>query len=152
MDGGFGTLSGNLGPYTVALYINMDAGGCIVTKPANVVPWDAYLDTVMLAVDHNPDPDSDHVPPADADRVLRGSPAKMRNALDSSNRAGQTYYYQGIALGEAEVGRRTDERRLGPRDDTEDPRNSAPPWPAAGIPVDELRPEEIKMRTAAPCR
>nr|MDQ5862673.1 hypothetical protein [Actinomycetota bacterium] len=62
VDGEFGTISGNPDPYTGALYINMDAGGCIVTKPANVVPWDAYLDTVMPAVDHNPDPDSDNVP------------------------------------------------------------------------------------------
>lgn len=75
----------------------------------------------------------------------------MRNALDSSNRAGRTYY-QGIALGEAEVVAAL----MNPESDPETIQKIRGSQLRLGLPlgspVDELQPEEIKRRTAAPCR
>lgn len=84
------------------LTIKLDGSGSIVTKPANVVPWDAHLDMVMPATAYNPDPHTQEVPAEDADRMLRGSLITMRNGLDSAHRTG-SHYFQGIANGEAEV-------------------------------------------------
>ncbi|HEX9086139.1 MAG TPA: hypothetical protein VF867_01270, partial [Arthrobacter sp.] len=82
--------------------VNLDAGGSLHLKADRVVPWEAYLDTVMPAVEYNPDPETTEVMQPDADRALRGSFVRMRNALESAGRTGDTYY-QGIAFGEAEV-------------------------------------------------
>lgn len=86
------------GNVTVAL----DGGGTLHLKADRLVPWEAHLDSVMPAVDYNPDPATETLPQADADRALRGSFVRMRNALESAGRTGDTYY-QGISFGEAEV-------------------------------------------------
>ena len=82
--------------------LNLDSGGTLHLKADRLVPWEAHLDSVMPAVDYNPDPATETLPQADADRALRGSFVRMRNALESAGRTGDTYY-QGIAFGEAEV-------------------------------------------------
>jgi hypothetical protein len=82
--------------------VNLDGGGSLRLKADRLVPWEAYLDTVMPAVEYNPDPETTEIPRADSDRALRGSFVRMRNALDSASRTGAVYHH-GIAFGEAEV-------------------------------------------------
>ena len=82
--------------------VNLDAGGSLRLKADRVVPWEAYLDTVMPAAEHEPLTHTDEVPQANADWVLRTSMVRMRNAMASSSQAA-TPYYDGIAAGEAEV-------------------------------------------------
>lgn len=64
--------------------------------------WEAHLDTVMPVAGYNPDPHTVDVPQQDADRQLRASLARMRNAIEASSSA-ETPYFDGIAAGEAEV-------------------------------------------------
>lgn len=82
--------------------VNLDSGGSLFLKDDRLVPWDAHLDDVMPAIAYNPDPETTEVDQSEADRCLRMSLVRMRNALESSAQTGQTYY-QGIAFGEAEV-------------------------------------------------
>lgn len=82
--------------------VSLDNGGSLRLKADRLVPWEAHLDSVLPAVDYNPDPETDKIDQAQADRALRGSFVRMRNALESAGRTGDTYY-QGIAFGEAEV-------------------------------------------------
>ncbi|ACL42144.1 hypothetical protein Achl_4193 (plasmid) [Pseudarthrobacter chlorophenolicus A6] len=129
--------------------VNLDGGGSLHLKADRLVPWEAYLDTVMPPVDHNPDPETSTIDQAQADRALRGSFVRMRNALDSTNRTGDTYY-QGVAFGEAEVAAALMDADADP--ETIGRRRGEVLM--LGLPVgadhEALHPAEIKKRTAAP--
>jgi hypothetical protein len=129
--------------------IKLDGHGSLIANSRDVVPWEAYLDTAMPAVDHNPDPETTEIPQADADRALRGSFVRMRNALESAGRTGDTYYH-GIAFGEAEVAAAL-------RDAVADPEmigNARSELLKLGLPIgaehEGLSPAAIKRRTSAP--
>lgn len=100
----FGTISEAGKDKNGNVAVNLDSGGTLHLKASRVLPWEAYLDTVMPAADYSPDPDTDQLQQPDVDRALRGSLVRMRNALESANKTGSTYY-QGVAFGEA-AGRR----------------------------------------------
>jgi hypothetical protein len=129
--------------------VNLDGGGSLHLKADRLVPWEAYLDTVMPAVDYTPDPETDEIPQADADRALRGSLVRMRNALDSAGRTGDNYY-QGLAFGEAEVAAAL----LDADADPEMIGNARGELLKVGLPLgaehESLSASEIKKRTAAP--
>jgi hypothetical protein len=98
----FGTISDAGKDKNGNVTVNLDGGGTLRLKADRLVPWEAYLDTVMPAVEYDSDPYTAEVPQQDADRALRGSFVKMRNALESVGRTGDTYFH-GVAFGEAEV-------------------------------------------------
>jgi hypothetical protein len=129
--------------------VNLDAGGSLHLKASKVVPWEAYLDTVMPAVDHNADPETADVPQQDADRFLRGSFVRMRNALESAGRTGGTYYH-GMAYGEAEVAAAL----LDADSDPEMIGNARSELLKLGLPIgaehEVLSVDAIKQRNAAP--
>lgn len=125
------------------LTIKLDCSGSIVTKPTNVVPWDAHLDMVMPAAAYDPDPHTDEVPAQDADRMLRGSLVAMRNGLDSKHRTG-SHYFEGIAAGEAEVAAALLNRDADPEMVLEKARELLELGPA------DLTTAEIKRNVAAP--
>ncbi|HEX9225134.1 MAG TPA: hypothetical protein VF885_00585 [Arthrobacter sp.] len=129
--------------------IKLDGAGSLIANSRDIVPWEAYIDTVMPAVDYNPDPETAEVPQADADRALRGSFVRMRNALESAGRTGDTYY-QGIAFGEAEVAAALEN----PDSDPEMIGNSRSELLKLGLPLgaehEGLSVSAIKQRTAAP--
>jgi hypothetical protein len=131
------------------LTLKLDGSGSIVTKPQNVVPWDAHLDMVMPAVSHNPDPETDVLLQEDADRALRHGLVRMRNALESASSSGDTYY-QGIAYGEAEVAAALENSDADP-DMIGDARNELL---KLGLPLGAdhkaLSASAIRQRTAAP--
>jgi hypothetical protein len=129
--------------------VNLDSGGYLRLKADRVVPWEAHLDSVMPAVDSDSDPESAEIPQGDADRVLRGSFVRMRNALESAGRTGGTYYH-GIAFGEAEVAASL-------RDAVADPEmigNARNDLLKLGLPIgaehEGLSVEAIRKHTAAP--
>lgn len=145
----FGTISEPGKDKNGNVTVNLDGGGSLHLKADKVVPWEAYLDTVMPAVDYNPDPDTSEIDQAQADRALRGSFVRMRNALDSSNRSGDTYF-QGVAFGEAEVAAALMDADADP----ETIGNSRGEVLKLGLPLgadhEALSAAEIKKRTAAP--
>lgn len=130
--------------------VTLDGGRCsLYLNASKVVPWDAYLDTVMPAVEYNPNPEIAEVPPQDADRFLRGSLVKMRNALEPVNRTGGTYY-QGMATGEAEVAAALPDADADP----ETIGNARAELLKLGLPLgaehEELAVDAIEKRTSAP--
>jgi hypothetical protein len=129
--------------------VNLDAGGSLYLNSSKVVPWTVYLDTVMPAVDYNPYPETAEVPQQDTDRALRGSFVRMRNALESAGRTGDTYF-QGIAFGEAEVAAALENADADP----EMIGNARSELLKLGLPLgaehEELSVSAIKQRTAAP--
>ncbi|GAA4032568.1 hypothetical protein GCM10023063_14800 [Arthrobacter methylotrophus] len=129
--------------------VTLDGGGSLYMKASRLVPWEAHLDTVMPAVDYDPDPETDMIDQTQADRTLRGSFVRMRNALESAGRTGDTYYH-GIAFGEAEVAASL-------RDADSDPEmigNVRNELLKLGLPIgadhEALSPAAIKQLTAAP--
>jgi hypothetical protein len=129
--------------------VNLDGGGTLHLKADRLVPWEAHLDDVMPAVDYDEDPYTTEVPQQDADRALRGSFVKMRNALESAGRTDDTYY-QGIAFGEAEVAAAL----LDSDADPEMIGNARSELLKLGLPLgaehEGLSVSAIKQRTAAP--
>ncbi|WP_427019399.1 hypothetical protein ACQCSX_22160 (plasmid) [Pseudarthrobacter sp. P1] len=129
--------------------LRLDDGWSLITKSTNVVPWDAHLDSVMPVPNRMSVPGLDTIPQEHADRMLRRSLVKMRNALESTANTGQTYY-QGIAWGEAEVVAAL----MDADSDPEAIRLGAGAQLLLGLPLgsaaEELRPEEIKRRSSAP--
>jgi hypothetical protein len=125
------------------LRIKLDGNGSIITKAANVVPWDAHLNMVMPAAAYNPDPHTDEVPAEDANRMLRGSLAAMRNGLESKHRTG-SHYFEGVAAGEAEVAAALLNRDADPDMIQDKARELLALGPA------DLMTGEIKKNTAAP--
>jgi hypothetical protein len=145
----FGTISAEGKDKNGNVTVNLDNGGSLRLKADRLVPWEAHLDDVMPAVDYNPDPETDAIDQAQADRALRGSFVRMRNALESAGRTGDTYYH-GIAFGEAEVA-------AAMRDAVADPEmigNARNELMKAGLPLgadhEALSPAAIKKRTSAP--
>ena len=122
--------------------VNLDNGGSLHLKASRVVPWEAYLDTVMPAAEHEPLPYADEVPQANADWVLRTSLVRMRNATDSSAQAA-TPYYDGIAAGEAEVAAALTDADSDP-ETIQNRRNAF-----LGLDEDELKSARILERTSA---
>ena len=129
--------------------VNLDSGGTLFLKDDRLVPWDAHLDDVMPAVAYNPDPETTQIEQDHADRALRMSLVRMRNALDSVRRTGDSYY-QGMALGEAEVAASlmeadADPERIGVARGGQ---------LTLGLPIgaehEALSPSAIRKRTAAP--
>lgn len=129
--------------------LNLDSGGQLFLKDDRLVPWDAHLDRVMPATSYNPDPETTQIDQDHADRALRMSLVRMRNALDSVSRTGSTYYH-GIALGEAEVAASL----MSADADPEMIRTAREEQLMLGLPVgpdhEELSSTAIKKRTAAP--
>lgn len=129
--------------------VKLDTPGSLIANSRDIVPWEAYLDTVMPAVDYNPDPESGDVPQPDTDRALRGSFVRMRNALDSAGRTGDTYHH-GIAFGEAEVAAALQNSDADP----EMIGNARSEVLKLGLPIsaehEALSAAAIKKRTAAP--
>lgn len=123
--------------------VELDTGGSLHLKADRVVPWEAHLDSVMPVPDHNPDPYTDAVPRQDADRQLRASLARMRNARDTSSQA-ETPYFDGIAAGEAEVAAALSDADADP-EMIQKCRGEV-----LGMDDDELAVTEIKKLTAAP--
>lgn len=138
----FGTISEAGKDRNGNVTVNLDAGGSLHLKASRVVPWEAYLDTVMPVAAYNSDPHSEEVPQQDADRQLRASLARMRNARDSSSHA-ETPYYDGIAAAEAEVAAALADADADP--ETIQKRRSE----VLGMDDDELSVAEIKQRRAA---
>lgn len=146
----FGTISEAGKDRNGNVTVNLDGGrGSLHLKASKVVPWEAYLDTVMPAVDHNPDPETTDVMESTANRALRGSFVRMRNALDSAGRTGDTYYH-GMAFGEAEVAAAL----LNADADPEAIGAGRAEVLKLGLPLgaehEELSTSAIKQRTAAP--
>lgn len=129
--------------------IKLDGTGNLIANSRDVVPWDTHLDMVMPAVDYNPDPQTTEIPAEDADRFLRGSMVRMRNAFESAGRTGGTYYH-GIAFGEAEVAAAL----LDADSDPEAIGSSQSELLKLGLPIgaehESLSASAIKQRTAAP--
>lgn len=129
--------------------VNLDGGGTLGLKADRLVPWELYLDTVIPAVEYNSDPYTAEVPQQDADRALRGSFVKMRNALETVGRTGDTYFH-GIAFGEAEVAAAL----LDSDADPEMIGNARNVVLSLGLPIgaehEALSTSEVKKRSAAP--
>ncbi|MET4143771.1 hypothetical protein [Arthrobacter sp. UYCo732] len=98
----FGTISHAGKDANGNVAVELDQGGTLHLKADRVVPWEAHLDSVMPVPERNPDRFTDAVPQADADRQLRASLARLRNARETSGQA-ETPYFDGIAVGEAEI-------------------------------------------------
>lgn len=145
----FGTISEAGKDKNGNVTVNLDGGGTLHLKADKLVPWEAYLDTVMPAVDYDSDPHTAEVPQADADRALRGSFVRMRNALDSASRTGAEYHH-GVAFGEAEVAASL----LNADADPEMIGNARNEVLMLGLPIgakhEALSVSAIKQRTAAP--
>jgi hypothetical protein len=129
--------------------VSLDDGGSLHLNAARLAPWEAHLDTVMPAVDYNPDPASDHIMKSTTNKTLQGSLVRMRNALESVGRSGDTYSH-GIAFGEAEVAAAL----LNADADPEMIGNGRSEVLKLGLPIgaehEALSPAAIKERTAAP--
>ena len=129
--------------------VNLDDGGTLHLKADRLIPWEAHLDSVMPAIDYDDDPHSTEIHQPAADRALRHSFVRMRDALESANRTGDTYY-QGMALGEAEVAAAL----LDANADPEMIGNARNELLKLGLPLgaehEALSPAAIKQRSAAP--
>lgn len=145
----FGTISEAGKDKNGNVTVNLDGGGSLHLRAGRVVPWEAYLDTVMPPVGYDHDPETTGIDQAQADRALHGSFVRMHNALDSTSRTGDTYY-QGVAFGEAEVAAAL----LDADADPESIGRRRGEVLMLGLPVgpdhEALSPAAMKKRTAAP--
>lgn len=145
----FGTVSEAGRDKNRTVTVNLDSGGTLFLKNDKLVPWDAHLDDVMPAVAYDPAPETTEVTQDEADRFLRMSLVRMRNALDSTAQTGQTYF-QGVALGEAEVAAALMDADADPEAIGLARGNQL----LLGLPIggehEELTPTAIKKRVAAP--
>lgn len=123
--------------------VHLDQGGSLTLKSSRLVPWDAHLDSVMPAVDYVADAGSDQVPQPDADRQLRASLTRMRNAIETSSSA-ETPYFDGIAAGEAEVATALIDADADP--ETIQGRRSG----LLALDLEDLQASQIKKQSAAP--
>lgn len=139
----FGTISGAGVDRNGNVSVDLDGGGSLYIKESRLVPWEAYLDTVMPVPRYNPDPHTEEVPQSDADRQLRASLARMRNAMETSAQA-DTPYFDGIAAGEAEVSAALLNADADP-ETIQQLRGGV-----LAMDIDELTVPEIKKRGAAP--
>ncbi|MBG0738839.1 hypothetical protein IV500_05315 [Paeniglutamicibacter antarcticus] len=98
----FGTISDAGKDRRENITVNLDGGTSLYQKASRVVPWEAYLDTVMPTTEYNPDSSAEDTPQQDADAFFRAALVRMRNARDASIQA-DSPYFNGIAVGEAEV-------------------------------------------------
>lgn len=139
----FGVVSGTGTDRNGNVTVNLDQGGSLTLKSSRLVPWDAHLDSVMPAVDYVADAGSDQVPQPDADRQLRASLTRMRNAIETSSSA-ETPYFDGIAAGEAEVATALIEADADP--ETIQGRRSG----LLALDLEDLQASQIKKQSAAP--
>lgn len=96
-DGQRGTVSDHPSPSPKRIIVDLDAGGSVYARKEDVVPWDAWLDATMPAVEH--DLLDSPVPAAAADRMLHATLRGVRNSHSSATELGDTYH-----AGRAEAG------------------------------------------------
>lgn len=93
------------------IVVELDGGGRLYTKASDVVPWDAWLDVAMPAVDE--DLLDGPVPSPTADRMLHAQLRIVRNSMDSARDHGDNYH-AGRAQAAAEAAASLLDTRLDP--------------------------------------